>query len=315
MTDVSKGKPGGIKSFFCTDFFSAAILNKGSVAELVACGDVVNETTSPIPVESVTIGECLQRRCCFYTGKNKDGNEFCMYADATIKAELDEAQKDAKFAVGECVEDWKATLYFVGGKTTSVDCGVTLDLTGQTYDRIVLSRCPTLSSAVFEAVDDPEGFVDGFQADQAIGDNFQADQAFVDNFQADQAIGDSFQADQAFVDGFQADQAIGDNFQTDQAFVDDFQADQAFGDNFQADQAFVDSFQADQAFQDADLGDFDAQAVADSFEQAFEGQVFVDSNEADQVDFATNAQGTEYSAGSTILGSVVAFVAVVALLF
>jgi len=230
MSDFATKPNCGIKSFHCTEFFFAAILNKGDVAEFIGCGDVVNETISPIPVDTVTVGECHQRRCCFYTGANKDGNEYCMYADTSVPEELSQSQSPP-FLVGECTQGWKATLYHKGGiKKTEVDCGVTLDLPtpADTFDRIVLARCPSPVRAEEEFVVDTFGADEDNFADLALDDNTEnfadVQNNELDSFQTDQAISD-VAFDQTFElegDDF-ADQAVFENFETvddgyDQAF-------------------------------------------------------------------------------------------------
>jgi hypothetical protein len=233
MSDFATKPNRGIKSFHCTEFFSAAILNKGDVAEFIGCGDVVNETISPIPVDNVTVGECHQRRCCFYTGANKDGNEYCMYADTSVPEELSQSQSPP-FLVGECTQGWKATLYHKGGiKKTEVDCGVTLDLPtpADTFDRIVLARCPSPVRAEEEFVVDTFGADEDNFADLALDDNTEnfadVQNNELDSFQTDQAI-----SDVAFDQTFELE---GDDF-ADQAFAsfnteEDF-ADQAIYENF-----------------------------------------------------------------------------------
>jgi hypothetical protein len=290
---ASKATFKGIQSFFCEEGWSAAIISKDQPQELIECGDTVPETTTPIPTDRVTIGPCLQRRCCFYSGKNKDGNEYCMYADSSVEAELKGAQSEP-FLVGECLQEWKAELTGKNGKV-NIDCGVTLDLDAKnSYDRITLTPC-SAPKAEIEAVVDTFGdnFDDTFQ-DQAVVDTFEdEDLGFVDvsneeDFQADFAVADAenvemlnddeFLADasldQAFADANEEDFAMADFNEDDALATADFN-DEEFQDfnhdveaDFAADQAFAD-YEGEDEFADQFVGDYNDQAVMDAFNDEF----------------------------------------------
>jgi len=297
---ASKASFKGIQSFFCEEGWSAAIVNNDEPQELVDCGDTVPETTNPIPTTRVTIGPCLQRRCCFYSGKNKDGNEYCMYAGSSVEAELKNAQSEP-FLVGECLQEWKAELTGKNGKV-SIDCGVTLDLDAKhNYDKITLTPCSAPKAESEEIVDTlGDNFEDTFQ-DQAVMDTFETeDAAFVDynvdeDFQADFAVADAENVDMLTDDEFLADASL------DQAFADANDDETAFAmadfndeDEFQdydhidgeadfADQAFAD-YEED-LFVDDFVGDYNDQAVLEAFveenPELFEEDQFVDQAVAD----------------------------------
>lgn len=331
---ASKATFKGIQSFFCEDGWSAAIMSKGEAQELIDCGDTVPETTTHIPVDSVTIGPCLQRRCCFYSGKNKDGNEFCMYTESTVEAELKNAQSEA-FLVGECVQEWKAELTGKNGKL-NIDCGVTLDLDGKNnYDKITLTPCAA-PKAESEAIEDTfvaEELVDTFQ-DQAVADaNVEVADDLLSFDEADLAVADAnveLADDQLLADA-SLDQAITDVANDDASFavadanVDDellaFNhdgtdadfADQAVAD-FSDEDLFAGDYNADQAVMDAFdeefLDNFADQAVGDNFDQVFGDQDF-DAAQAVQESAATLSN----SATSVFVSMAVVVASLVALLF
>jgi len=281
---ASKPAFKGIQSFFCEEGWSAAIVHKDQPQELIDCGDTVPETSSPIPTDRVTIGPCLNRRCCFYSGKNKDGNEYCMYSEASVEAELKNAQSEP-FLVGECVQEWKAELTGKNGKV-NIDCGVTLDLAAtNSYDKITLTPC-TPPKAEAEIVENTLGdnLDDTFQ-DQAVVDTFESedDLAFAD-FNEDDFQGDFAFADAEDVEMLNDDEFLGDA-SLDQAFADanddealaltDFDDETEFqdfnhgGDDF-TDAAFADFEDTDAAFADFEeddlfVGDYNDQAVMDAF--------------------------------------------------
>jgi hypothetical protein len=308
MNFATKAQFKGIQSFFCEDGWSAAIVHNNQPQELVDCGDTVPETTIPVPADRITIGPCMQRRCCFYSGKNKDGNEYCMYAEASVEAELKNAQAEP-FLVGECLSDWKAELVGKNGKV-NVDCGVTLDLDAKnTYDKITLTPCkapPVKAAAETELVLDTLG-EDDFDAtfqDQAVADTFEGEDEFAefeteDDFQGDFAVADENEEEMLNDDEFLADasldQALADvandedlNHGLEEEFADDF-ADQAFADFDEEefvgdynDQAVMDAFNEELAFSEEDefAGDYFDEAVADeeeedNFDQVFEEEEFV----------------------------------------
>jgi hypothetical protein len=281
----------GIQSFFCEEGWSAAIVSKDKPQELVDCGDTVPETTSPIPTDRVTIGPCMQRRCCFYSGKNKDGNEYCMYADTSVEAELKNAQSDP-FLVGECLQEWKAELTGKNGKV-SIDCGVTLDLDAKnTYDKITLTPCSAPkaeSEDVFDTMGD-DSFDATFQ-DQAVADTFEGEDAELaefndDDFQADFAVADEnvemLYDDDEFLADASLDQAFADFSEED--LLQDFDHDGTGSDDF-ADQAFAD-YNDEEQF----VGDYNDQAVMEAFneelafaeEDEFAGDQYVDQAVADE---------------------------------
>jgi len=311
----------GIQSFFCEDGWSAAIVFKGEAQELVDCGDTVPETTTHIPTDTVTIGPCLQRRCCFYSGKNKDGNEYCMYAGTSVEAELKNAQSEP-FLVGECLQEWKAELTGKNGKV-NIDCGVTLDLDGKTnFDKITLTACAA-PKAEGEAVENTLGeeLVDTFQADQAVDDELAAF-AVADMSVEDQLLEDSF-TDAAVDD---TSFAVADTNAEDELLAFNHGAE---GDDFAADQAVADQAVADQAvtdFSDEDLfvGDYNDQAVMDAFDEQFIDN-FADQavgDNFDQVfgdqefDAAVQDSVTMNSSATSVFVSMVVVVAsLVALLF
>jgi len=300
---ASKANFKGIQSFFCEEGWSAAIVSKDQPQELVDCGDTVPETTTPIPVDRVTIGPCMQRRCCFYSGKNKDGNEYCMYADTSVEAELKNAQSDP-FLVGECLQEWKAEMTGKNGKVT-IDCGVTLDLVAtNTYDKITLTPCSAPkaeSEDVFNTMGD-DSFDATFQ-DQAVADTFEGEDEFAqfndEDFQADFAVADVDNVemfnDDEFLGDASLDQAFADvneedllqDFDHDGTGPDDF-ADQAFADynddefvGDYNDQAVMEAFNEELAFAEEDVEFAGDQAVADesfdqedNFDQVFEEEEF-----------------------------------------
>jgi hypothetical protein len=269
----------GIQSFFCEEGWSAAIISKDQPQELIDCGDTVPETTTPIPTDRVTIGPCLQRRCCFYSGKNKDGNEYCIYSDASVEAELKNAQSEP-FLVGECLQEWKAELTGKNGKL-NIDCGVTLDLDAKnSYDKITLTPC-TPPKAEIELVENTMGdnFDDTFQ-DQAVVDTFEGedDLAFTDANEgdADFAVSDADNVEMLNDDEFLADASLDLAFadaNDDESFAmtdfnDDVEAEfQDFNHDGEGadftDQAFAD-FEEDDLF-----GDYNDQAVMDAFNEEF----------------------------------------------
>jgi hypothetical protein len=276
-------KSEGIRSFFCTDTYSASIQGaNGKIEELVDCGDVVNVTTSPIPTWSVAVGECLQRRCCFYTGRNKDGDEYCVNADGAPVDELPRVQANGKFVVAECLAEWSSTVHVTGGNSPviNIGCGETFDIPSAaslTITRIETSPCPVgdfaddveddNSQAVAEAVEDTYveqswgGAVGDASVDAAVGDaefaeafdeqyvDQSVDQLAVDQF-ADQAVSDTYVED-TNADQF-ADQAVSDTY------VEDTNVDQ-FADQF-ADQAVSDTY-----VEDTNADQFADQAVSDAY--------------------------------------------------
>jgi len=285
---AKKSEFKGIQSFFCEDGWSAAIVNNDQPQELVDCGDTVPETTTPIPTTRVTIGPCMQRRCCFYSGKNKDGNEYCMYSESSVEAELKNAQSEP-FLVGECLQEWKATMTGKHG-TTTVDCGVTLDLDAKnSYDKITLTPCGAKPKAEAEDVQDTMG-EDAFDAtfqDQAVADTFEGEDEFAEF--NDEDFGDFAVADENVEmlndDEFLADASL------DQAFADvanDEDLLQDFNHNGEdvdfADQAFADY--EDEQF----VGDYNDEAVMEAFneelafaeEDEFAGDVEFDQAFADE---------------------------------
>jgi hypothetical protein len=278
ILDVNKNIKGketvnkdGIASFFCTERYSAAILSENDrLEELVDCGDVVNETTSAIPTVNVTVGECIQRRCCFYTGASKDGIEFCLNTDEAPVAELARVQTNGSFAVAECLEAWKVTGQTPEGKVVNVGCGETFDLEAKTvFTKLVTSPCAG-ARAVMESIDDTFG--DEFAVDQAVADMDVAGEALEEQ-QVDQAVtefSDDLAADFAEQ---QVDQAVSDQV-ADEVVFDENTADQAFGEEF------VDQAVFDESFADANVDQLD-QAVSD---QVVDEVVF-DENTADQAVF------------------------------
>jgi hypothetical protein len=231
----------------------------------------------------------MARRCCFYSGKNKDGNEYCMYADASVEAELKNAQSEP-FLVGECLQEWKAELTGKNGKI-NVDCGVTLDLDPKNnYDKITLTPC-TPPKAEFEDVQNTMGeeFDATFQ-DQAVADTFEGE----DEFQADFAEADVDNVEMLNDDEFLADASL-DQALTDVAneedLLQDFNHDGTGTDDDFADQAFADYNGEDQF-----VGDFNDEAVMDAFneelafaeEEEFAGdnfdQAFADESFDQEVD-------------------------------
>jgi hypothetical protein len=285
----SKANFKGIQSFFCEEGWSAAIVSKDQPQELIDCGDTVPETTTPIPADRVTIGPCMQRRCCFYSGKNKDGNEYCMYADSSVEAELKNAQTEP-FLVGECLQEWKAELTGKNGKV-SIDCGVTLDLDAKnSYDKITLTPCGAPKAEIEDVVNTlgDDSFDATFQ-DQAVADTFEGEDVefaqFNDEeeFQADFAVADVDNTEMFYDDEFLADASL------DQAFADVNEEDllQEFdhtNDDF-ADQAFADYNEEDQF-----VGDYNDQAVMEAFneelafaeEDAYAGDQYFDQAVADE---------------------------------
>jgi hypothetical protein len=263
MNAAVKGKENvkkdGIGSFFCTESYSAAIQNNAVIEELVDCGDVVNVTTSQIPVERIEVGECLQRRCCFYTGRNKDGDEFCVNSDESPADELPRVQSAGSFAVAECLEDWKIVAHGRDGKVINIGCGETLDLPASTvFTRLVTSPCARPRAEMEVVLDSIDAAVDQAVFEELVADP-QVDQVF------DQAL------DQAVVesteDAIAVDQQVTESV-ADQAVVDydhelDLQIDQVL------DQAVVESTeetviadpQVDQVIDQAVL-DFDDPSLA-----------------------------------------------------
>jgi len=311
----------GIQSFYCTERYSCAILLEDRIQELVDCGDTVPETTSltGIPADRVTIGECLDRRCCSYTKEDKSGDEFCINGNDVTPAEIARVQTNGTFRVIECVLNWRASLTVHGrAQEIQVLCGETVDLPPNTrITKLVTTACSGSAAidgdegdfstdefaatadqfdntfAADQAVDDVESydqFVD-VQLDQAVGDNFETfdDESFVGDAasadQFDQAVDDVESYDQ-FVD-VQLDQAVGDNFET---FDDDsFVSDAASADQFES------TFAADQAVDQFTDAQFD-QAVGDNFE-TFDDDSFVGDAQLDQA-VADMAVDEEFVDGS-----------------
>jgi hypothetical protein len=301
---ASKATFKGIQSFFCEEGWSAAIVEKDIPQELIDCGDTVPETTRPIPTDRVTIGPCDKRFCCFYSGKNKDGNEYFMYSGASVDAELKNAQSEP-FLVAECVQEWKAELTGKNGKVV-VDCGVTLDLDPKnTYDKITLTPCtPKVAAVSEEIVDNTMGdeIVDTFQ-DQAVVDTFETvdDLGFVDaNEETDFAVADAnvemLNDDELLADA-SLDQAFADytddellafamaDLNEDAEFVDynhvDGTDDQAFAD-FQEDDLFVGDYN-DQAVMDAFNDELGAEIVEDQYVDQAVADYDLDGDNFDQV--------------------------------
>jgi hypothetical protein len=209
-------KKDGIGSFFCTQTYSAAIQNNAVIEELVDCGDVVNETTSPIPVERIEVGECIQRRCCFYTGKDKDGDEFCINTDESPADELPRVQAAASFAVAECLEDWKIVAHARDGKVINIACGETLDLpAGTIFTRVTTSPCAR-PRAEMETVEDPIDVA----LDQAVLD---ATEEFVVDPLVDQVVDEAL--DQAVVESTEDSIAVEQIEQVTESVVEQAVAD------------------------------------------------------------------------------------------
>jgi len=310
----------GIRSFYCTEQYSAAILHSvqngapEAIQELVDCGDTVDQTTSAIPVSRITIGECLERRCCCYTGEAKNGDEFCINGNDVATAELQRVQTNGTFRVAECVAAWRAVVLVLDAPNIEIQCGETLDIpAGTRFTGITTYACPVVRSAAVEE----EGFsADQFVADAATVDQFdntfadqavdefadiQFDQAAVDNFETfddDSFVGDAASADQ-FDNTFAADQAVDEfaDVQFDQAAVDNFETfddDSFVGDAASADQ-FESTFAADQAVDQFTDAQFD-QAAVDNFE-TFDDDSFVGDAQLDQAvaDMAADEQFVDAS--------------------
>jgi hypothetical protein len=267
----------GIRSFYCTEQYSAAILHSvqngapEAIQELVDCGDTVDETTSAIPVSRITIGECLERRCCCYTGEAKNGDEFCINGNDVATAELQRVQTNGTFRVAECVAAWRAVVLVLNAPNIEIQCGETLDIpAGTRFTGITTYACPVVRSAAVEE--------EGFSADQFVADAATVDQ-FDNTFAADQAV-DEF-ADVQF------DQAAVDNFET-------FDDDSFVGDAASADQ-FESTFAADQAVDQFTDAQFD-QAAVDNFE-TFDDDSFVGDAQLDQAvaDMAADEQFVDAS--------------------
>jgi hypothetical protein len=297
----SKATFKGIQSFFCEEGWSAAIVHKDQPQELIDCGDTVPETTTHIPTERVTIGPCLQRRCCFYSGKNKDGNEYCMYAEASVEAELKNAQSEP-FLVGECLQEWKAELTGKNGKV-NIDCGVTLDLDAKhSYDKITLTPC-SAPKAEMEIVENTMGDnfeeIDTFQ-DQAVVDTFETeDDAALADFNEEDFQGDFAFADAENVEMLNDDELLADA-SLDQAFADandeealamtDFNEEE-FQDYNGEDVEFADEnshealadYEGEEEFvEDQFVGDYNDQAVMDAFAEEFGAELLEDDQFVDQ---------------------------------
>jgi len=293
-----------------------------SIRELVDCGDSIPDTTSPtgIPVARITIGECLQRRCCCYTGVNKDGDEYCLNGNDSPADELVRVQTNGTFRVCECVASWRATISVNAKPNIEIQCGETIDLPPSTrFSKVVITACPAVrDGAVVDT--DGEFIIDEFDAATADVD-FQFDQAVDEaDFQFDQAVDEvDFQYDQAFdefadvqydqaIDEFadvQFDQAVDEfaDVQYDQAVDEaDFQYDQAFDEfaDVQYDQA-IDEF-ADVQFEsfadDSFVGDA---ATADQFESTFAADQAVDQFTDSQFDQAVG-DSFETFADDSIVG-------------
>jgi len=302
----------GIGSFFCTERFSAAILYQTKLQELVDCGDVVNLTISQIPTDSVTVGECMKRRCCLYTGKNKDGNEYCVNTDAPPAGELPRVQATDRFVVVECLAEWQTTIQVTGGKVIQVACGETFDMPANDLliTSITTKPCAGPRAIAEAVVDYDDEFADqtisefegAENADQAVSefndDDFVAlDQAFSD-LALDQAVTD-------YEDEFVAlDQAVTD-YEDEFVALDLAVADYE-GEEFVDDAAFEDQYvdqYADQAVVDADWADVpvvDAAAFEDQYADQYVDQAVYETTE-EFVDEATvdafdQAVGDNYDA-------------------
>jgi hypothetical protein len=321
IADVSQNKNAedSIQSFFCTDTYSAAIQSQGGKTEqLLECGDVLDIALKKIPTVTVSVGKCLRRRCCFYTGQQKDGDEYCINVDASPADELERVQKGGKFKVVECMADWSTTIKVNdvknGPKSLEVACGETFDILNSadlTIIDIKTTPCEVEDSlensqAIAEAIDDTS---DEFAADQAVtdavadefaGDQFDAavgdvqfEEAFDEQY-VDQSV-DQF-AEQLAVDQFAADQAVADAseifaaevptvaqavYEGEDDFVADGNIDAAFADaSYSVDQS-VDLAVADfndAAFADAAVTDA---AVADASADQFVDESFSDADQLD----------------------------------
>jgi len=308
-------------------------MSAGVAQELIDCGDTIPETLLPIPVDSVTIGPCLARRCCFYSGQNKDGNEFCMYTDTTVASELTNAQSEA-FLVGECVQEWKAELTVVNGGKVNIDCGVTLDLNAQTkYSKISLTPCaaPKAEAEVVEDTFVADELVDTFQ-DQAVADaNVEVADDLLAFDEADLAVADAnveLADDQLLADA-SLDQAFADVANDDASFAvaDANVDDELLAFNHDGESAdFADQAVADFSDEDLFAGDYNDQAVMDAFDEEFLDnfadqaigdnfdQVFGDQD-FDAAQAVQDSAVTMSSATSVFVSMAVVVASLVALLF